>query len=421
MHAEIIALGTELTTGAKLDTNSQWLSAELASVGIPTRMHHTAADDLPAVVDLLRAAAGRSDVVLLTGGLGPTKDDLTRDALAALAGVPLEVDPDSLRHVEAIYERHGRTMPASNRRQAQFPAGAEPIPNPRGTAPGVWMDGDYAGRRCRIAALPGVPAEMRPMFTDAVLPRLGGGGRVIRTALVQIFGLGESGVEERLGELTARGREPEVGITAHEATITLRIVATADDPAAADAAVDAVRAEARARLGDLVFGEGADTLESVVARRLADRGETVAALELGSGGLLSERLAAGAEPVTPRAVFAGGATAPDAASLARLLGGDADDAAPAQSAPAQSAPAQSALAPSALARAGRTRFAADWCLLIGAGDPATVTLAGPDGLRTTEFRHAGDPTIRRPRLVKTALNLLRLELSRRSPSPEGDG
>ena len=390
MHAEIIALGTELTTGAKLDTNSQWLSAQLASVGIETLMHHTVADDLPATVDVLRSAAARSDVVLLTGGLGPTKDDLTREALAELAGVPLVTDPDSLRHVEAIYRAHGRTMPASNRRQAQFPAGAEPIPNPRGTAPGVWLEGDFAGRRCKLAAMPGVPAEMRPMFTDTVLPRLGGGGRVIRTALVQVFGLGESGVEERLGDLTARGREPEVGITAHEATITLRIVATADDAPAADAAVDAVRAEAEARLGDLVFGGGADTLESVVGRLLADRGQTVAALELGSGGLLAERLTDGAEPVRPARIFAGGVTAPDAATLVRLLDCGPD--------------------PASLAAAGRDRFAADWCLFTGTGDPTDVTLAGPSGTRTDAFRHAGDPTIRRPRLVKAALNLLRLSL-----------
>ncbi|HEY4263085.1 MAG TPA: molybdopterin-binding protein, partial [Schlesneria sp.] len=226
MSAEIIAVGTEITSGAKLDTNSQWLSLELAEIGIPVRAHCTIWDDLEEMVAAIRTAAERSDVVLITGGLGPTLDDLTREALAKVAGVELELHPASLEHIKTMFARRNRPMPERNVMQAMFPIGAQPLPNPRGTAPGVWMTlprGD--GKECHIAAMPGVPSEMKMMYRQQVVPRLDGGGRFIRRARINCFGVGESQAEEMLGELTARGRDPDVGITAHEATITLRITA----------------------------------------------------------------------------------------------------------------------------------------------------------------------------------------------------
>ncbi len=256
MHAEIIAIGTELTTGAKLDTNSQWLSLELSAKGIPVTYHTTIADDMPAIVSELRAAVNRSDLVIITGGLGPTLDDLTRQALAELAQVELVLDEPSLAYIKSLFARRQRDMPESNVVQAMFPAGSEIIPNPRGTAPGIWMEVGRKGRDapCRIAALPGVPSEMKPMFVHAVLPRLPGTGNVIRRARINCFGVGESDAERILGDVTARGRDPEVGITAHEATITLRIEAHGATAEECEAKIAATTRIIRERMGDFVFG-----------------------------------------------------------------------------------------------------------------------------------------------------------------------
>src|SRR5579871_3087582 len=173
MHAEIISIGSELTTGAKLDTNSQWLSIELSAIGIPVHFHTTVADNHDANLLVLKNAADRADIVLITGGLGPTLDDLTREVLAELTGVQLVLHEPSLQIIREMFARRGREMPERNIVQAMFPEGSEVIPNPRGTAPGVWMEIARAGRGpSRIAAMPGVPSEMKGMFTQWVLPRL---------------------------------------------------------------------------------------------------------------------------------------------------------------------------------------------------------------------------------------------------------
>src|SRR5580704_15978060 len=160
MKAEIISIGRELTSGQNLDTNSQWLSRRLAEMGIPVGFHTTVADNLADNVDCFRKALERADLVVVTGGLGPTQDDLTREALAQVAGVELVEDPASVEHIREMFARRGRPMPERNRVQALVPRGAQPIPNAAGTAPGVWMTvGDTI-----VAALPGVPTEMYRMF-----------------------------------------------------------------------------------------------------------------------------------------------------------------------------------------------------------------------------------------------------------------
>lgn len=172
MKAEIISIGSELTSGQNLDTNSQWLSRRLAEIGIPVGFHTTVADDLADNVSAFRVAAGRANLVLITGGLGPTQDDLTREALAAVAGVDLIEDPASLEHIQSMFARRGRVMPERNRVQAQFPRGAESLFNECGTAPGIWMKFDKA----LTAAMPGVPSEMQVMFEKQVRPRLASRG-----------------------------------------------------------------------------------------------------------------------------------------------------------------------------------------------------------------------------------------------------
>ena len=160
-RAEVIAIGDELASGQRLDTNSQWLSQRLGEIGIPVGFHSTVADDLASNIEVFRHAIARADVILCTGGLGPTADDLTREAVAAATGTELELDEPSLEHVRGIFARRGREMPERNRIQAMFPAGSRPIHNPEGTAPGIAMEIARADREpCRLFALPGVPAEM---------------------------------------------------------------------------------------------------------------------------------------------------------------------------------------------------------------------------------------------------------------------
>src|SRR5438067_8425390 len=190
MKAEIISIGSELTSGQNLDTNSQWLSQRLAEMGIAVGWHTTIADDLDDNVAAFRIASQRARLVLVTGGLGPTQDDLTREALARVAGVELVFHQESFERIQEMFRRRNRPMPERNRVQALFPAGAEPIPNDRGTAPGVWM---RVGP-CYVAAMPGVPSEMHAMFDGRVLPRLlalGLGGGVLVERKVNVFGAGE--------------------------------------------------------------------------------------------------------------------------------------------------------------------------------------------------------------------------------------
>ena len=173
MNAEVISIGDELTSGQRLDTNSQWLSQRLGDLGVRVLYHTTVADDLAANVAVFRQAIARADFVVATGGLGPTADDLTRDAVAAALGVELVLDTSSLEHIRGLFARHKREMPERNRLQAMFPAGSRAIFNPRGTAPGIWVEAPRpAGGVCRLFALPGVPAEMFEMFRETVAPAI---------------------------------------------------------------------------------------------------------------------------------------------------------------------------------------------------------------------------------------------------------
>lgn len=292
MRAEIIAIGSELTSGAKLDTNSQWLSLQLAELGIPVLYHTTVADDLAANIDVLKLASERVDLILITGGLGPTLDDLTRQAIAGLMNVPLIEDVPSMDQLESFFVSRGREMPQRNRIQAMFPDGSTPIPNPVGTAPGIWAELDRPGcEPCRLAAMPGVPSEMNKMFWEQIKPRLPGGDLVMRRARVNCFGIGESATEEILGDLTARGSDPEVGITAHEATITLRINATGSSEAECLEKIAAARQTIEEKLGDYVFGYEDEELEDVLVRELIRQKKTFATVEFATAGLLAQRIA----------------------------------------------------------------------------------------------------------------------------------
>ncbi|MFO0890393.1 MAG: competence/damage-inducible protein A [Isosphaeraceae bacterium] len=291
MRAEIIAIGTELVSGQSLDTNSQWLSRELGLLGIPVAFHTTIGDDLDDHVSAFRLAASRAGLVITTGGLGPTQDDLTRDALARVAGVPLKEDPASLEAVRALFARRNRPMAERNRVQALFPEGSVPLPNPVGTAPGIWIE--FGGTP--LAALPGIPSEMRVMFRDQVVPRLRARhaiSRVLVPRKINLFGRGESDIEADAMDLTARGHVPEVGITAHEATISFRIIGEGSTETEAILQTEPAAAIIRERFGELVLGEGTTDVPEAVVAELVRTGTTLAVAESCTGGFLSHLITA---------------------------------------------------------------------------------------------------------------------------------
>ncbi len=320
MNAEVMAIGSELTSGQKLDTNTQWLSRRLGELGVRVRFHTTLADEMSENVEALRIAASRSQLVIIGGGLGPTQDDLTREALGLVAGVALVENDDCLRDLEAFFARRNRPMPVRNRVQTLLPEGAEPLPNRAGTAPGMWME--HGGTI--FAALPGVPGELKIMFDEQVAPRLKATGRLgpVRVhRVINLFGKGESEIEADALDLTARGREPEVGITASDATISFRITATGTTEAEALAEIEPTAALIYERFGELIVGEGTIDVADALALELARTGTTLAVAESCTGGLIAQRITdiAGVSPY-----FVGGVVSYANEVKTALLGVSAD-------------------------------------------------------------------------------------------------
>ena len=423
MFAEIISIGDELTSGQNLDTNSQWLSQRLGELGVRVVFHTTVADDLDANVLAFKSASERADLVIASGGLGPTADDLTRDALAAAAGVELVLDDATLAWLIALFQRRGLEMPERNRIQAMFPRGARIVPNPHGTAPGIDLSIASPDRTSRIFALPGVPAEMKEMWDQTVsgeIRRLVSGDvRVIRHKRIKCFGVGESDLEKMLPDLIRRGRYPQVGITVSGATITLRITAAESTEAACEAAMQPTIQTIHDCLGTLVFGEDDEELQHAVVRLLKGRNQTLSTAEWGTAGIVAAWLG-DADPDS--AVFRGGVVASSNRALDSVLQGSTRLSEVARTSGGELA--------AEMAVRCRAMFATDYAIAIGpfprfepAGPPGLChfAVAAADGVTVKSAPFAAHPEILKTRAAKQALNLLRLHRLRHErnsdPSP----
>jgi nicotinamide-nucleotide amidase len=284
MRAEILSIGTELLLGQIVDTNANFLAQQLPPLGLDLYYVSQIGDNLSRLAGAFQLALDRSDVVITSGGLGPTEDDLTREAIAEVFGEQARVMPELEAHLREFFARRGRAMPERNVKQATLIPSATVLPNPVGTAPGWWVERD--GKV--IACMPGVPHEMHKMWEEQVQPRLArriSGGAIVSRVL-KLIGIGESNAEEVVGDLT-RSVNPTLATYAKSDGIHLRLTAKAATPAEADTLLDAFEPRVRARVSDWVYGTDADTLPQVVGAMLRDRGLKLATAESATGGQLA--------------------------------------------------------------------------------------------------------------------------------------
>ena len=284
--AEIVTIGTEMLLGDLVDTNTAWLSARLATLGVGVYRHTTVGDNRVRIVGALGEAASRADLVITTGGLGPTSDDLTNECLAAVVGREMVEYPEARAHVDEMFRRFGRTPTANNYKQALFPKGTRLIPNPLGTAMGALLEADGT----LFATLPGVPSEMRGMFEETLEPliRERSDGSIISRTL-WFAGIGESALAEKVQEFLD-ATDPTVAPLAGQGKVRLRITTRAATQEEAEERIAPVEKEILSRLGDYYFGEDEETLESAVGRLLVAQHVTLALAESCTGGLLAKRL-----------------------------------------------------------------------------------------------------------------------------------
>jgi nicotinamide-nucleotide amidase len=267
----------------------------LGDLGIRTEFHTTVGDNMSNNIAVFRIAAARANVVIATGGLGPTADDLTREVIAQAFDRPLEFRQEEMDHIASLFAVRKRSMPERNRVQAMIPRGAKTIFNPHGTAPGIDLETSGESHSCRLFCLPGVPAEMKEMYEQTIEPiligELGAGSSRWYYHSLKVFGIGESDVERELPDLIARDRDPTVGITVSQATITLRIAALAKSEDEFHAKIAPTERAIRDKLGLLVFGTGEMDLDEAVANLLAERNAKLGLIEVGCGAWIAPALA----------------------------------------------------------------------------------------------------------------------------------
>jgi nicotinamide-nucleotide amidase len=290
MNAEIITSGTEILLGEIVDTNSAYIARALRDAGVNLYFKTSVGDNVERMVLALRQALARADVVIITGGLGPTVDDVTREAAALATDRVLALYPECLAHIEGLFARWGRTIGENNKRQAYLPEGSIVIPNPVGTAPGFIVEA-AAGT---VIALPGVPREMERLMQDTVLPylraRMGAEQVVIKAKVLRTVGLGESWIDEKI-DVQMRSANPTVGLSAHLGAVDVRITARGPSEEAVDAMIADMEAQVRARIGDdAIYGVGGDTVEGVTAALLARAGVKLGVIESATAGEVARML-----------------------------------------------------------------------------------------------------------------------------------
>jgi len=291
MKAEIIAVGTELLLGQIVDTNSAYIAQQLTTIGVDVHFKSTVGDNLERIQAALRDALGRADFVITTGGIGPTLDDLTREAVAEVTGRPLTFNPKLCDQINDFFIRVGRKMSENNRKQAFIPEGAIPIENPVGTAPGFIVE---QGERS-IIAVPGVPHEMRHFMAESVIPYLRkkiGIQEIIVSRVLKLFGIGESMVDEKIKDLIEKGKNPTIGLLAHTqiGEIHIRLTAKAEEITRARAMNTTLEKEIRERLEDFIFGADEETYEGVLGGLLRQSGLTLAVAETDFGSSIIQTL-----------------------------------------------------------------------------------------------------------------------------------
>ncbi|MCG3139707.1 MAG: putative competence-damage inducible protein [Anaerolineae bacterium] len=288
MRAEILSIGTELLLGEIVDTNAAWLAQQCAALGVDVYFRTTVGDNVGRIAAALQTAMRRADVIITTGGLGPTVDDVTREAVAQAVGAPLVLNHALVEQIRARFEKWGRGMSENNVRQAYIPQGATPVENPVGTAPCFIVD--HAG--CSIFVLPGVPREMKYLTETRVLPWLrekNGDGSIILSKILRTCAIGESAVDEKIADLETESN-PTVGLAAHPGQTDVRITAKAPTRAQAEKMIADMETRVRERLGDWIYGVGAETVEQVVARLLTAKQKTAALAETNTLGKIAASL-----------------------------------------------------------------------------------------------------------------------------------
>ena len=412
--ASIVSIGNELLIGHTTDTNATYISQQLLSIGIPVVSVYTVGDDIGQIARALKRAAEDADIVIATGGLGPTDDDLTRQAFAELLNAELRLDSNLLETIRQFFAKRGLPMPEKNAIQANIPAGAQPIENPVGTAPGICAE--FQGKL--FFALPGVPVEMKQMFEASVLPYLqqhrlaprpAWGFTVVKK--VRCFGAGESALAEKLGNLMARQRNPLINSTVDSGVITLHVVADAKTKQQAEQLAQKDIEHLKSLLGDLIFGVDDQTLPEVVGGLLAQNHKTIAVAESCTGGLLAKLLTD--IPGSSAYFTHGWITYSNNAKTEQL--GIAPNL-------IEKNGAVSEQVASAMALAARQKAGTDFAIAItGIAGPAGGTEQKPIGLvyisvssdnncQTKRFLFSHTRDIIRHRAALTALNMLRLAL-----------
>ena len=290
MNAEIISIGSELLLGQILDKNTSSIAKKLAASGVELIRTATVGDDLRRIKEVLREAIARSNIVITTGGIGPTEDDLTREAVAEVFNRPLQFQPHLMEQIEALFKRRGFRMAENNRKQAFIPEGGMPVENPKGTAPGFIVEYPNGA----IISVPGVPLEMEYLMETSVIPylrrRFKLQSEIIQYKVLRACGLGESAIGLQIKDLMKQNQNPSVGTLASIGDIKIRITAKADSPVAATSLIEKMEGEIRGRLGSLIYGVDEETLHGNVMKEMERLNLTLSVIETFTGGILSNKL-----------------------------------------------------------------------------------------------------------------------------------